>query len=243
MANVLPSPSASEAIVMGKNIFLYINYGEAATEANPVWTIIGGQRSTSIELTADEIDASHKTSGGWKSNKAGLRGWKFSSEAVVLMSDLGAEGVEKAFTEGQVAQFRIVTKDDAGNIVSASKGWGSVTSFSKEASYDDVSTLSIEISGNGVLTVEGNSVTPTSANFSKADPQDVAFTVTLAGGVSITGVKNGSTALVSGTDYSLVGNVLTIESTYLSALANGTVTFDIECSAFNKMQVSVVVGA
>lgn len=240
---ILPQPAATDTIVMGKNIFLYVNYGDNATEASPVWALIGGQRSTSIELTADEIDASHKTSGGWKVSKAGLRGWKFSSEAVVLMSDVGAEGVGKAFLDGTVAQFRLVTKDDAGNIIKAEKGWGSVTSFSREAASDDVSTLSIEISGNGALANEQNTVTPATATFSKAAPVDKEFTLALAGAAEVSAVKVGSTTLTEDTDYTLVGNTLTILDDYLSAQANGNVVFNIVASELNNMSVTITVGA
>lgn len=153
---VLAQPTTQDTVVVGKNVFLYINYGENASESSPVWCLIGGQRSTNVEMESDEIDASHKTSGGWKITKAGLRSWSFSADAVVLLGDDGAKAAKLAFTSGVAAQFRIVTKNDAGTVLEAENGWGNVTSFSKEAPHDDVATISMEISGNGALTEESN---------------------------------------------------------------------------------------
>lgn len=240
---ILPQPTSQDTIVMGRNVFLYINYGENATEANPVWTIVGGQRSTSVDLTADEIDASHKTSGGWKTSKAGLRGWKFSSEAVVLDGDMGAEGVEKAFIDGVPAQFKLVTKDDLGNTIKAEIGWGSVTSFSRSASYDDVETASMEISGNGALSVQQNTISPVTATFSKAAPVDKVFTLTLAGGATFSAVKNGNTTLTATTDYTYTNGTLTILDDYLAEQANGDVKLTVVTTDLNSPKITITVGA
>ena len=48
----------------GKSVLLYI--ATDGTEQSPTWTLIGGQRSGDLNQEGDEIDASHKTSGGWK---------------------------------------------------------------------------------------------------------------------------------------------------------------------------------
>lgn len=243
MANVLPQPTSTGRVVAGKNLFLYVNYGQDATEASPVWTLIGGQRSTSVERTAEEIDASHKTSGGWRVTLTGLRGWKFSSEAVCLIGDAGVDGIEEAFNNGILAQFRLVTKDDSGNIIKAQKGWGRITSFSQNGSYDDVCTASIEISGSEELVTEVNLINPESKNFSKAAAADVTFTMSLATGVSVTGVKNGNSSLTLNTDYNVSGGTLTIKDDYLSDLTNGTIHLAIATSSLNSMDVTIVVGA
>ena len=63
--------NASTNATAGKDYLIYLNTG--ATEANPTWTLLGGQRSGDLSRQADEIDASHKTSGGWKTTLPGLR--------------------------------------------------------------------------------------------------------------------------------------------------------------------------
>lgn len=65
MAKVRATRSVTADKLVGKNVLVYINFGEGATEAAPVWTLIGGQRSASLSMTADDIDASNKASSGW----------------------------------------------------------------------------------------------------------------------------------------------------------------------------------
>ena len=49
----------------GKDVLVYINYGESATYDAPKWCLIGGQKSGDLSLTADSIKADSKDSGGW----------------------------------------------------------------------------------------------------------------------------------------------------------------------------------
>ena len=51
MAKVRPTRSVTVDKLVGKNVLVYINFGEGATEAAPVWTLIGGQRSASLSMT------------------------------------------------------------------------------------------------------------------------------------------------------------------------------------------------
>ena len=72
--------TVSKKATPGKDFLIYINTGES--EANPTWTLIGGQRSGTLNRSAESLDASHKTSGGWKSTVAGLREWSIDLESV-----------------------------------------------------------------------------------------------------------------------------------------------------------------
>lgn len=49
---------AGSTATAGKDYLIYLNTG--TTEADPVWTLLGGQRSGDLNRQADEIDASHK---------------------------------------------------------------------------------------------------------------------------------------------------------------------------------------
>lgn len=154
---VLATPTTSDNIVNGKDTFLYINYGANASEATPVWTLIGGQRNTGVSVSADEIDASHKTSGRWKVTHVGMLGWKFSADGVYILNDDGLEAVKQAVRSGVMAQFRLVVKDNSGaTILEAQKGWGVVTTLDINGEHTDVATMTIEISGSGELQVETN---------------------------------------------------------------------------------------
>lgn len=128
----------------GKDYLIYLNTG--TSEAAPTWTLLGGQRSGDLSREADEIDASHKTSGGWKSTLPGLRSWSIDLESVYLKDDKGAKFLEEAFLLGKQVNVKFEYPDK-----SYVTGWGSVTECSLSTPHDDVATLSGTIKGDGAL--------------------------------------------------------------------------------------------
>lgn len=128
----------------GKDYLIYLNTG--TSEAVPTWTLLGGQRSGDLSREADEIDASHKTSGGWKSTLPGLRSWSIDLESVYLKDDAGAKFLEEAFLVGKQVNVKFEYPDK-----SYVTGWGSVTECSLSTPHDDVATLSGTIKGDGAL--------------------------------------------------------------------------------------------
>lgn len=128
----------------GKDYLIYINTG--TTEAAPTWTLLGGQRSGDLTREADEIDASHKTSGGWKSTLPGLRSWSIDLENVYLAGDKGAKYLEAAFLAGVQIHIKFEYPDK-----SYVTGWGSITECSLSTPHDDVATIKGTISGYGAL--------------------------------------------------------------------------------------------
>ncbi|MBF1130165.1 MAG: phage major tail protein, TP901-1 family [Dialister invisus] len=140
----LPENPNKASASLGKEFLLAVNIGTAAV---PVWKNVGGQRSTALKRSADEIDASDKTTGGWKVTKAGLRSWSMEAESVVIIDDEGAEALALAFETGKEVNCKFIYPDG-----SAFTGWGSVTDFSIETPHDDTATLSCTINGNGPLT-------------------------------------------------------------------------------------------
>ena len=144
MAITLPvNPSTSSATV-GKDFLLYVNTG---TVAVPVWTVVGGQRGASLSRSAEEIDISHKSSGGWGAKKSGLRSWSIDLDGLVLLSDAGIAALEYAFQTGAEVNIKLEYPDK-----SYQTGWGSLTDFSTEAPHDGEATLKGTISGNGAIT-------------------------------------------------------------------------------------------
>lgn len=141
---------ATSTATAGKSYLIYVNTG--ATEAAPTWTLVGGQRSGSLSRTADEIDASHKTSGGWGSKLAGLRSWELSLDSVYLAGDAGAKFLEDAFLAGAQVHIKFEYPDK-----SFVTGWGSITELSLETAHDDVATISGTISGDGPLSARSSS--------------------------------------------------------------------------------------
>lgn len=136
--------NASSVAALGNNFLLYVNTG--TTEATPVWTLVGGQRSDDLTRKADEIDTSHKTSGGWKSSQGGLRSWSVDLENVVILADAGALFLEDAFNDGQLIQVKFEYPDKKYRT-----GWAAITDLSMSTKYDDVATIKGTLSGNGAL--------------------------------------------------------------------------------------------
>lgn len=140
---------ATSTATAGKDYLIYLNTG--TTEAAPTWTLLGGQRSGDLNREADEIDASHKTSGGWKSTLPGLRSWSIDLETVYLAGDTGAKFLEAAFLAGKQVHVKFEYPDK-----SFVTGWGSITECSLSTPHDDVATLKGTISGDGPLSEQSN---------------------------------------------------------------------------------------
>ena len=136
--------NATSTATAGKDYLIYLNTG--TTEAAPTWTLLGGQRSGDLNREADEIDASHKTSGGWKSTLPGLRSWSIDLETVYLSGYTGAKFLEAAFLAGKQVHVKFEYPDK-----SFVTGWGSITECSLSTPHDDVATLKGTISGDGPL--------------------------------------------------------------------------------------------
>ncbi|RKP51730.1 xyloglucanase [Cohnella endophytica] len=91
-------------------------------------------------------------------------------------------------------------------------------------------------------TVANSTISPTSATFDKktANQADIAVTMTLNGN-TLSNIKNGTATLVSGTDYTVSGSVVTIKKAYLAARAVGTTTLAFNFSAGSAANLAVTV--
>ncbi len=96
--------------------------------------------------------------------------------------------------------------------------------FTFSAGSDQVLTIRI------TDTVPNSAISPKTTVFDREAPADIPITLTLNGN-TLVGIKNGTAALVSGSDYSLSGNTVTIYKAYLSSLPAGTIRLTFEFSA------------
>jgi len=238
----LPDNPDTSTATVGKDYKVYINTG---TVAVPVWTLIGGQRNSPLNRTRDTIDTSHKTSGGAKSILAGLSGWSIDLDGLMMLNDPGVEALEYAFDNNKQVNIKYERPDGKYRT-----GWGVLTDFSIEPPHDGEATLSGTIEGNGPLSawtsssVPVNSVTPEEDTFSKANPEDIAFTVTSTGTVDLVSLRIGAaaTTVVNPSNYGYSEGVLTIEGDYLATLANGVKIFTLIMNDGNNLVVTVTVG-
>ena len=83
MVAVRPKMKSTSEKLLGKNVLVFLNYGEAASEESPKWTLIGGQRSADYSASAEEIDLTDKTSGGYGDAEAGVKSTELTVELIV----------------------------------------------------------------------------------------------------------------------------------------------------------------
>jgi len=93
-----------------------------------------------------------------------------------------------------------------------------------------------------VVDTTNSSISPTTATFDKrSDLQaDIAVTMTLNGN-TLSNIKNGTTTLTSGTNYTTSGSTVTIKQAYLAAQAIGTTTlvFTFSAGATQSLVITV----
>lgn len=233
-AITLPANPSTSSATVGKDFLLYVNTG---TVAVPVWTLIGGQRGASLGRTADEIDVSHKGSGGWGAKKAGLRSWSIDLDGLVLLSDDGIAALDYAFQNGLEVNIKLEYPDK-----SFRTGWGSLTDFSQEAPYDGEASLKGTIAGNGAISDRSPDISPLTATMSKAAAADKVFAI-LPTTTTVSGVTDDGAAVTISTGYTYSGGTLTLKSAYLAALAVGVHTYVITTGGGETLTVRITITA
>ncbi len=91
--------------------------------------------------------------------------------------------------------------------------------------------------------VNNSSISPAAATFDKntAKQADITVTMTLNGN-TLSAIRNGSTTLVSGSDYVVSGTTVTVKKAYLAAQAVGTtsLTFDFSAGTDPVLAISII---
>ena len=67
--------------------------------------VVGGQRNASLELSAESIDATCKTTGGWSKKLPGIKTWSSSCDGIYFLSDAGITAVQAAFKNSQEVEL------------------------------------------------------------------------------------------------------------------------------------------
>ncbi|MHA7581333.1 X2-like carbohydrate binding domain-containing protein [Paenibacillus vandeheii] len=96
--------------------------------------------------------------------------------------------------------------------------------------------------GGGGSPVTSSTITPVNAEFDKnqANQADIPVTLTLNGNTLST-IRNGSSTLVSGTDYTLSGNQVVLSKTYLASLPKGSAALTFHFSAGNDAILNLTI--
>lgn len=110
-------------------------------------TQIGGQRGASLSMSADDLDISDKTTGGWKASLAGAKEWSVSCDGLVVLDDEGYKAAVDAFMAGNTVTVKMENKDKSFGYT----GEACISSFDFDAPLDDALTYSMELKGAGAL--------------------------------------------------------------------------------------------
>ena len=108
--------------------------------------VVGGQRNASLELSAESIDATCQTTGGWPKKLPGIKTWSSSCDGIYFLSDAGITAVQAAFKNSQEVELEFSNTEGI-----YFKGKAIITSMSIEAGQDDVVSYAISFEGCGEL--------------------------------------------------------------------------------------------
>ena len=111
--------------------------------------VVGGQRNASLEMSAETIDTTVKTTGGWASKIPGIKSWTSSCDGVYFVDDAGLEAAQTAFMNGTAVSLEFSNSSGL-----SYSGQAVITSMSVEAGQEDIVSYTISFEGTGALTAE-----------------------------------------------------------------------------------------
>lgn len=148
MAGQRPTRPTVDKKLMGREVLVFLNYGEGATFDVPVWALMGGQRTADFNNSADAIDTSDKNSNGYGDSEPGMKTTEISMELIIKPSDPTIGQLYDAYENNEAVD--ILRWVNGGR---STRNWYSITEMSESAAYDDASILTLTLSGKGEPTV------------------------------------------------------------------------------------------
>ena len=129
------------AVTKGLDILIYVGSEKIA---------VGGQKGCTLSMEADSIDVSNKNDFGWASTIGGAKSWTVSCDGQFITDDAGQKKLMDAFVAG--TEVEVEMKNTDSSVYFAGKA--AITSIEVDAQFDDVATLSLELTGVGALKVK-----------------------------------------------------------------------------------------
>lgn len=122
-------------------------------KAEGVSVAVGGQKGASLSRSADTIDVSDKTSGGWKESIMGMKEWSLDCDGFVTLGDEGFKLIHEAFDNRTPISVEINVGGNGGytytgNVV--------ITDFPEEYPSDDAVTYKLTMKGASPLVRKDN---------------------------------------------------------------------------------------
>lgn len=117
------------------------------------YVVVGGQKGASLSRSAETIDVSDKTSGGWSESIMGLKSWGVDCEGFVTIGDEGYELLETAFENREAIEVELKVGGTGGY---TRTGKAVITDFPEEYQQDSAVSFSISLQGASALTKTKN---------------------------------------------------------------------------------------
>lgn len=108
--------------------------------------VVGGQRNGSLEMSAETIDTTVKSTGGWAAKIPGIKSWTSSCDGVYFLDDAGLTAAQTAFMNGTEVKLEFSKGTEL-----VYSGQAIITSMSVEAGQEDVVSYTISFEGTGAL--------------------------------------------------------------------------------------------
>ena len=133
------------AVTKGLDILVYVPDAGGSRKV-----AIGGQKGCTLSMEADSIDVANKNDLWWASTIGGAKSWTVSCDGQFITDDAGQKKLMECFVAGTEVDVEMKNKDSSVYFA----GKASITSIEVDAQFDDVATLSIELTGVGALKVK-----------------------------------------------------------------------------------------
>jgi len=137
------------ASTIGSDCVLYYNAG---TTGSPSWSEIDTVRDVTLQLSANEVDDTSRTTQGWRSKLSGLREWGADFEMIYDTSNTAWQKVREAYFAGTSIEILALDGDITVDGKQGLRGTVFVTSFERAEPLEDVVSNSTTFVGNGTPT-------------------------------------------------------------------------------------------
>lgn len=110
---------------------------------------IGGQKSLTINRSADSIEITSKDSAsGWKEKIAGMKEWSIDTDGIYINGDESHSELTKAFENGTPVCLKIYNRKEKKGMFG---GLAIITDYPIDAPFDDSATYTLTFEGSGKL--------------------------------------------------------------------------------------------
>lgn len=139
--------------IAGADVLLKVKKG--ATEY-----VVAGQQGSTLNMSADTIDVTDKTSDGWRTSMAGLKEWSIDNDVFYTIGDESNKLLLDAFVNSETitVTIRVGNDDEVGG--TTFEGEAYITDFPMDFAMDNAVSVSMGLSGASALQVVHGVVAP-----------------------------------------------------------------------------------